>query len=307
MSLSRRSFVRTVGAGAAATWVASRGREGALFGVEPLSAQGLQPAPGPVPSIILSSNENPLGTHKDVLAAVRAAAFPEASRYPFATADEVTELLARKNGVKKENVLLGSGSTQILAATTEQAASANETLAAVSETVATVNEVAQTAEPKTRHGQGAPDEQHREPHADCPRSRQPGRRHDESPADDPIPLAELVTMAAQRPPPRCRPKSPVVSCSCGRVAFVAVVLASGAAPISRGPTQPIAVAHGSRLFLKSQAALPPHTPANPSGPRLVAGPLLARRNNAAGPPNKTHPPKKYDAFGGRKPEAFGAH
>ena len=114
MSLSRRSFVQTLGAGAAATWVASRGREGSLFGVEPLSAQGLQPAPGPVPSIILSSNENPLGTHKDVLAAIRAAAFPEVNRYPFATADEVMELLAKKNGVKKENVLLGSGSTQLL-------------------------------------------------------------------------------------------------------------------------------------------------------------------------------------------------
>ena len=37
MSLSRRSFVQTLGAGAAATWVASRGREGSLFGVEPLS------------------------------------------------------------------------------------------------------------------------------------------------------------------------------------------------------------------------------------------------------------------------------
>ncbi|MEO8677511.1 MAG: aminotransferase class I/II-fold pyridoxal phosphate-dependent enzyme [Vicinamibacterales bacterium] len=112
MSLSRRSFVRTVGAGAAATWVASRGREGSRFGAESLLAQERDIKPGN--AIILSSNENPLGTHKDVLAAIRSAAFPEAGRYPFATADEVTALLARKNGVKPENVLLGSGSTQIL-------------------------------------------------------------------------------------------------------------------------------------------------------------------------------------------------
>jgi histidinol-phosphate aminotransferase len=111
MSLSRRSFVRTVGAGAAATWVAARGREG-LLGVETLSAQERDITPGH--AIILSSNENPLGTHKDVLAAIRAAAFPAAGRYPDATIEEVTELIATKNRVKKENVLLGSGSTQIL-------------------------------------------------------------------------------------------------------------------------------------------------------------------------------------------------
>ena len=108
MSLSRRSFVQTLGVGAAGAWIGSRGREASLFELEPLLAQG-----APAPSIILSSNENPLGCHKDVLAAVRGA-FGEAGRYPFATADEVAELVARKHGVKKENVLLASGSTQIL-------------------------------------------------------------------------------------------------------------------------------------------------------------------------------------------------
>jgi len=112
MSLSRRSFVRTVGAGATATWIASRGREASIFGTQSLWAQERDIKPGD--AIILSSNENPLGTHKDVLAAIRAAAFPESSRYPVATVDEVTALLAKKHGVKPENVLLGSGSTQIL-------------------------------------------------------------------------------------------------------------------------------------------------------------------------------------------------
>jgi histidinol-phosphate aminotransferase len=113
MSLSRRSFVQTLGVGATGMWIASRGREASLFGVESLHAQGIQPTPGPAPSVILSSNENPLGCHKDVLAAVRAS-FGEAGRYQFGTADEVAELVARKHGVKRENVLLGSGSTQIL-------------------------------------------------------------------------------------------------------------------------------------------------------------------------------------------------
>ena len=67
MSLSRRSFVQTVSAGAAGAWVASRGREASLFDLESIQAQ----AQGAVSPIILASNENPLGCHKDVLAAVR--------------------------------------------------------------------------------------------------------------------------------------------------------------------------------------------------------------------------------------------
>ena len=116
MSLSRRSFVQTLGVGAAGAWIGSRGREGSLFGSD-LYAQGIQPVQGPAPSVILSSNENPLGCHKDVLAGVRGA-FTEAGRYPFATAEEVSELVAKKHGVKRENVLLGSGSTQILRTST---------------------------------------------------------------------------------------------------------------------------------------------------------------------------------------------
>ena len=116
MSLSRRSFVQTLGVGAAGAWIGSRGREGSLFGSD-LYAQGIQPVQGPAPSVILSSNENPLGCHKDVLAGVRGS-FTEAGRYPFATVEEVSELIARKHKVKKENVLLGSGSTQILRTST---------------------------------------------------------------------------------------------------------------------------------------------------------------------------------------------
>jgi histidinol-phosphate aminotransferase len=112
MSLSRRSFAKTLGIGATGLWITSRGREASLF------AQGIQPTQGPAPSIILSSNENPLGCHKDVLAAIQNAAFPEAGRYPNSPFGEVMELIARKHGVKPENVLLGSGSTQILRTST---------------------------------------------------------------------------------------------------------------------------------------------------------------------------------------------
>ena len=107
MSLSRRSFVHTASAGAAGLWIGARGREGSLFGGDNLLAQGQ------MPSVILSSNENPLGCHPDVLASVRGA-LGEAGRYPFATAEELTALVAKKHNVKPENVLLGSGSTQLL-------------------------------------------------------------------------------------------------------------------------------------------------------------------------------------------------
>jgi histidinol-phosphate aminotransferase len=112
MSLSRRRFVQTLGAGAAGYWVAGRGREAGLFdlGFDALHAQTSSP-------IILASNENPLGPGRAVLDAVRAG-FGELGRYQFANAAEVTELVAKKHGIKPENVLLGSGSTQILRSTT---------------------------------------------------------------------------------------------------------------------------------------------------------------------------------------------
>ncbi|HUU33548.1 MAG TPA: aminotransferase class I/II-fold pyridoxal phosphate-dependent enzyme [Vicinamibacterales bacterium] len=112
MALSRRSFVHTVGAGAAGLVIAGRGREGAFFGDETLLAQSAGR------SILISSNENPLGCHPDVLAAVKGS-MGEAGRYAFAAADEVTALVAKRHNVKPENVLLGAGSTQILRTSTE--------------------------------------------------------------------------------------------------------------------------------------------------------------------------------------------
>ena len=116
MSLSRRRFVRNLSAGAAGLWVAGRGREAGLFDLNfgAAFAQSRTPADGPM---ILASNENPLGPGRAVLDAVRRG-FGELGRYQFATAAEVGELIAQKHGVKPENVLIGSGSTQILRSTT---------------------------------------------------------------------------------------------------------------------------------------------------------------------------------------------
>jgi histidinol-phosphate aminotransferase len=114
MTSTRRSFVQTLGAGAAGAWVASRGREAGLFALEGLDAGAQPPAAA---RLILSSNENPLGTPKPVLDAVRRA-FTTVGRYPTGELDALKELVAKKHGVKPENVLLGSGSTQLLRTST---------------------------------------------------------------------------------------------------------------------------------------------------------------------------------------------
>ena len=114
MSLSRRSFVQTLGAGAAGAWIGGRGREAGQFSFDALHAVE-QNASGP--RIILSSNENPAGPGKAVLDAVRGS-FTDTGRYPFAKVDELAEMIAKKHGVKPENVLIGSGSTQLLRTTT---------------------------------------------------------------------------------------------------------------------------------------------------------------------------------------------
>lgn len=113
MSLSRRRFVRTLGASGAGLWIAARGREASIIGGSQLArlhAEGKSP-------IILSSNENPLGPGPAVLEAVRAG-FGETGRYQVANVAAVTELIATKHGVQPANVLVGSGSTQILRTST---------------------------------------------------------------------------------------------------------------------------------------------------------------------------------------------
>lgn len=74
------------------------------------------PLPPGVVEIRINSNENPLGPGKVVLDAI-VGKFPEASRYPFNStpkSDDLIALLATKNKVKPENIVLGAGSQEIL-------------------------------------------------------------------------------------------------------------------------------------------------------------------------------------------------
>jgi histidinol-phosphate aminotransferase len=116
----RRSFVRTLGAGAVMAvggrildggrvigpW--TRGFEEALA-----AAQMGQP-------ILLHNNENPLGPGDKAIAAMRAKLSERgvpAARYT-SLAPSLAEALAAKYGCKPENILIGCGSTQILRSAT---------------------------------------------------------------------------------------------------------------------------------------------------------------------------------------------
>jgi histidinol-phosphate aminotransferase len=119
MALTRRGFVQTVGIGAAgaltSSWIGARGRENALWAaVEPTLVAVESGA------IVLASNENPVGPGAKVLEAVRAA-FGEDGRAPGRYSNKVRDLIdaiAKKQGVKPENIVLGCGSTQILRSAT---------------------------------------------------------------------------------------------------------------------------------------------------------------------------------------------
>ena len=114
--LTRRHFVQTVGLGAAgAAFIGARGRENSLWQAFEPTVQAIEPG-----IICLASNENPVGPGKAVLDAVTAAFGPTGGtpgRYSSA-GGELMEAIAKKFGVKRENVVLGCGSTQILRSAT---------------------------------------------------------------------------------------------------------------------------------------------------------------------------------------------
>lgn len=112
MSVSRRAFVRTLGVSGAAAlsapaWVSARGLEAAS--ASPSDAAWA--AQGDI--LRLDSNENPNGP---IPAAIRAmtASLKRAAHYPASTERFVREAIARVNSLQPDQVMLGSGSGEIL-------------------------------------------------------------------------------------------------------------------------------------------------------------------------------------------------
>ena len=102
-TLSRRSFSKILGAGAA------------YAALQPLSATNASPRSSLSTANVvrLSSNENPYGPSPAALKAMTDG-FSLAWRYPDEYADVLAEELARMHGVPGEQVLLGDGSGEIL-------------------------------------------------------------------------------------------------------------------------------------------------------------------------------------------------
>src|SRR5438309_7565791 len=124
MSVSGGGFLqglRMGNASQASQWLAARGDE--EFVAE-LVQQGRQPGrgmnrpnlPPGVEAIRISSNENPLGPGKAAIDAILGK-FPEANRYPFNSSPldaDLEILIAKNNNAKRENVVLGVGSQELL-------------------------------------------------------------------------------------------------------------------------------------------------------------------------------------------------
>lgn len=130
MTVSRRDFLTTVGAGTAvagagvglfsAPFVSARGRE-ALWAYQ--GAQGIQGVAdrkadrrmAANAAIRIDSNENPMGPGRRALEAIRAHV-DEANRYPILAEDDVIAAIAKQQGVAANNVILGCGSGELLRA-----------------------------------------------------------------------------------------------------------------------------------------------------------------------------------------------
>ena len=121
MSVSRRGFLQGLGVGRnshASAFIAARGHE--EFVAEAIEQQGrnggMQRPALPPGAIRISSNENPLGPGKAAIDAILGR-FPEANRYPFNSSPldaDLEILLAKLNAAKRENVVLGVGSQELL-------------------------------------------------------------------------------------------------------------------------------------------------------------------------------------------------
>jgi len=106
ISISRRDFARLLGAGAAAALV----RPQVSF-AKP--TQSVTTALGEGGIVRLSANENPYGPSPKALQAMTNS-FPLACRYPDEHNNVLIDKLAKLNGVNRDEILLGDGSSEIL-------------------------------------------------------------------------------------------------------------------------------------------------------------------------------------------------
>jgi histidinol-phosphate aminotransferase len=124
MPLTRRTFVKSLGVGGVGAFslplIAARGHEAYVGAVangavvpEFDADHAARLRAGAPRALRLDSNENPNGPGESALSAIRAM-FGEAPRYPDMPSADLRDAIARRHGVKAENVILGCGSGEVL-------------------------------------------------------------------------------------------------------------------------------------------------------------------------------------------------
>jgi len=108
MPITRRNFVRNIGAGAAIT--ASLPAVAELAFGEPVPSSRPSELGGP---IILSRNENAYGPSEKVIASMKDS-LKFANRYPDPTVKALHERISQSHGIKPNQLVLGCGSGEIL-------------------------------------------------------------------------------------------------------------------------------------------------------------------------------------------------
>jgi histidinol-phosphate aminotransferase len=102
MSISRRKFAQLLGAGAAVAIV------------KPAFSLATEPVARSTSTVVrLSSNENPYGPSPKALKAMTDS-FGLSCRYPDVHNDELIDALSKLNGVNRDQIVLGDGSSEIL-------------------------------------------------------------------------------------------------------------------------------------------------------------------------------------------------
>src|ERR1700730_5751214 len=151
MSLSRRNLLRNLGAGAifGAAAPALRGfplapgMEEALWG-NSASAAGLAGVATAAGAVLLYRNENPYGPSEKVVAAMRESA-AGGNRYPRTEYDTLVDKLAALHKVKREQIVLGCGSGEILCMTAMAFLKPGKKLVEAAPTFPALGKLAQTA------------------------------------------------------------------------------------------------------------------------------------------------------------------
>lgn len=109
--MNRRDWIRNSALGGG---MALLGGIPSLYALTPEERKKFNPRPLEK-TIKLSSNENPYGPSEQVREAIKSS-FDIACRYPYSYADELAEMLAKKEGVTREQIIITGGSTEALKA-----------------------------------------------------------------------------------------------------------------------------------------------------------------------------------------------